>query len=90
MSIIQTDTGKKELIPAGAVPRLIKLLKDPEDLVKLNVLKTITCAAVHPDARKECRESGDCLLVIEGICNGSDEFLAKHAKMARDAVTWMP
>ena len=73
----------------GAVPRLIKLLKDPEDLVKLNVLKTITCAAVHPQARKECVESSECLLVIEQICNGGDEFLASSsARAMKSAKVW--
>ena len=90
MSIIQTDAGKMEMIPCGAIPRLIKLLKDPDELVKLNVLKTLTEAVVHPQARKECVESTESLLTIEGICNGEDEFLAKHAKVAREAVTWMP
>lgn len=90
MSIIQTDQGKMEMIPCGAIAKLIKLLKDEEDLVKLNVLKTLTEAVVHPAARKECVESTECLLTIESICNGDDEFLAKHAKTAREAVTWMP
>ncbi|GMI21266.1 hypothetical protein TeGR_g5309 [Tetraparma gracilis] len=90
MSIIQTDAGKKALVPAGAVPKLIKLLKDPNDLVKINVLKTIACAAVHPDARKEMRESSDCLPVVHQIMDAGDELLSKHAKIAREAVLWQP
>jgi len=90
MSIIQTDAGKKQIIVSGTTARLIRLLKDDQDLVKLNVLKAITCAAVHPEARKEMVDSSECLPVIDRICNDGDEFLAKHGKIAQDAVRWMP
>jgi len=90
MSIIQTDSGKKAIVSCEGVPPLIKLLKDPEDLVKINVLKTIAAVAVHPAARKEMRESSDCLPVIHGMIDGGDAFLAKHASIAREAVLWQP
>jgi hypothetical protein len=64
MSIMQTDAGKKSFVSAGATGALVKLLKDKEDLVKICALKTIACAAVHPEARKEMKESSDCLPVI--------------------------
>jgi hypothetical protein len=64
--------------------------QDPNDLVKINVLKTIACAAVHPDARKEMRESSDCLPVVHQIMDAGDELLSKHAKIAREAVLWQP
>lgn len=90
MSIVQTDAGKKALTPANVVPKLIKLLKDDSVAVKLNVLKTIACAAVHPEARREMRESSDCLPVIHGIMDAGDKLLAKHADIARQAVLWQP
>ena len=90
MSIIQTDAGKKAIVPAGIVPKLIRLLKDVEPLVKINVLKVISCAAVHPEARKEMRESGDCLPVIKVIIEEGDDLLKRHAEVAKEAVLWQP
>ena len=90
MSIIQTDAGKKAIVPAGIVPKLIRLLKDTEPLVKINILKVISCAAVHPEARKEMRESGDCLPVIKSIIEDGDEWMSRHAEVAKEAVLWQP
>ena len=96
MSIIQTDAGKKALNTApNCVAKLITLLKDPNLSVKLNVLKTIACAAVHPEARREMRDSSDCLPVIHQIMDdssggGEEAFLGKHAEIAREAVLWKP
>lgn len=91
MSIMQTDAGKKSFVSSeGAVGKLVKLLKDKEDLVKINALKAIACAAVHPEARREMKESSDCLPVIHQIVDGGDPFMSKHASLAKDAVLWEP
>ena len=90
MSIIQTDSGKKSIVKSGGIPLLIKLLKDENPLVTINVLKTIAAAAVHPQARKEMRESPDCLPVIHNIIDGGDPLLSKHAKIAKEQVMWEP
>ncbi|GMI02783.1 hypothetical protein TrLO_g14417 [Triparma laevis f. longispina] len=91
MSIMQTDAGKKSFVSCeGAVGKLVKLLKDKEDLVKINALKAIACAAVHPEARREMKESSDCLPVIHQIVDGGDPFMSKHASLAKDAVLWEP
>lgn len=74
----------------GAVSSLVKLLKDSEPSVAVAALKAVACAAVHPGVRGEMREAGDCLPVIRRIEAGGDEFMAKHAKRAAEAVLWEP
>lgn len=90
MAITTTDPGKKAIVPSGGVDGLVKLLDDPQRLVKLNVLKTMANVAVNPVVRDQLKLNEVVLPTLDRLEAGQDTLIAKHAGVAKAAVLWEP
>ena len=92
-----TDQGKISMVasePEGrneSISLLVSLLKEGQnDMLAINTLKCIANVAVHPVAQKELQETTDCLNLLSRMCVNDDEFIAKHASIAKKVVMWRP
>ena len=97
MAITTTDQGKISMVasePEGrneSISLLVSLLKEGQnDMLAINTLKCIANVAVHPVAQKELQETTDCLNLLSRMCVNDDEFIAKHASIAKKVVMWRP
>jgi hypothetical protein len=91
-SITTTDEGKLAFVPANGVEALLVILARPSNdrLVTLNLLKLVANVAVHPAARDMLRDDPSALRAIGRLEIGDDRLVAKHAAIAKGAVSWEP
>ena len=91
-AITASDEAKVRFLPCpGSIECLCNLLSSPEtDMqVKLTALKVVSNAAVFPAARGTMRSHPFCLRSIRALKGeGNGGVLARHAKIAEDAVLW--
>ena len=76
--------------PRDAIPLLISLLSEPDVPLATIALKCVANVSVHPKLREQLREDEACLGAIEALCGGDDVLVARHARVAKDAVLWEP
>ena len=102
MTVTTTDQGKKAIVPgdevgededaptSAGVPLLMRLLKEPELQLKLNVLKCMANVSVHPAARERLKTDKANLGLLNELCGAEMPLLAKHAAITKKAVLWKP
>ena len=94
VSITTTDEGKRRMVndarPRDAIPLLISLLSERDAPLATIALKCVANVSVHPKLREQLREDEACLGAIEALCGGDDVLVARHARVAKDAVLWEP
>jgi regulator of RNase E activity RraA len=93
MAVTTTDEGKRQILTAGGVHKLMRMLELDEDhaVVVLNALKTLANAAVNPEARRLLRDDAKFLQTLDGLVSrGESPLIQKHAAIARAAVLWQP
>lgn len=83
-----TTHGKYLALDANALPRLLKLLKEPSVELRLNALKALTTLSEAPKARSELLRS---LTDIVELKNDPDsQAIRKAAQIAERTITWKP
>jgi len=91
VAVTTTDEGKMALVPAGGAEAMMEVLRTAyQRSLKLNVLKLVSNAAVHPEVRAALREDERVLPTLDDYELGDDTLIAKHATIAKAAVLWQP
>ena len=93
MSITSTDEGKRQVARCDNNHRLVTdLLYELDRTTRLCAVKVIANIAVNPSIRASLATDRMALGAMKQMAHGEDEdpLLARHAKIALDAVQWKP
>ena len=90
MGLLTELQGKTEFINNGGTEKLVDLLlQNPDRMVQLHILKSISSLAPHPGARKTMN--------VEVVVNrlkdmeyGTDKLLSKSARKTLELIQWVP
>lgn len=86
MAIVVDNKGKSAFVAAGFQP-LLKLLKDPSKLVRLNTLRAVTVLCANVEARDAVKGSG-AVADIRPLAESGDRVEADIAAKALAVVEW--
>ena len=90
MGLLTELQGKTEFMNNGGTEKLVDLfLQNPDRMVQLHILKSISSLAPHPVARK--------MMNVEVVVNrlkdmeyGTDKLLSKSARKTLELIQWVP
>jgi hypothetical protein len=93
MQITSTDEGKRQMgRVANAVTLVSDLLQETDRPIRLCAVKVLANIAINPMLRKDIVADKMALAALIKMSsvddNGGDALLARHAKIALDAVNW--
>mmetsp|Transcript_25634 Transcript_25634/g.24493 ORF Transcript_25634/g.24493 Transcript_25634/m.24493 type:complete len:383 (-) Transcript_25634:49-1197(-) len=93
MQITSTDEGKRQMgRVANAVTLVSNLLQETDRPIRLCAVKVLANIAINPVLRKDIVADEMALAALIEMSsvedNGGDGLLARHAKIALDAVNW--
>ena len=93
MAITSTDEGKRQVARCDNHHRYITdLLYEPDRTTRLCAVKVIANVAVNPSLRASLATDRLALSALKQMAQAEDEdaLVARHAKIALDAVCWKP
>ena len=93
MAITSTDEGKRQVARCDHNHRFITdLLYEPDRSIRLCALKVVANIAVNPSLRATWATDRLALSALKQMAQaeGEDALVARHAKIALDAVCWKP
>ena len=93
MAISTTDEGKRQVARCDNNHRFVTdLLYEPDRTIRLCALKVVANIAVNPSLRASLAADRLALSALKQMAQADEEdaLVARHAKIALDAVCWRP
>ena len=87
-SLAQLKEGKVEIYTLESLDRIIELLDDPNEQLRLNVVQLIANVAEYPLCREKFKE---CLKKLQDLEDDHKyPIVSRFAEVAIKTITWIP
>lgn len=87
-SLAQLKEGKVQIHELEKLDRIIELLEDPSEQLRLNTVQLIANVAEYPPCREKFKE---CLKKLQDLEEDENyPLVARFAEVAIKTITWIP